>query len=158
MCCLCGWENTTRGRSVSCFVQQGKPRHRLCCTTPSGWIFPSTPGAHDRYFFLHFFISFNSMGPKTINKQRDLFLCSTTKAYRSDISFNNIVTSRLWTSVFTKIKTSDVQNYVFSFISDIHSRVCDSLKLMKGKALRKHSLHEKTTASVLLKPFISSNE
>jgi len=31
-------------------------------------------------------------------------------------------------------------------------------KLMKGKALRKHSLHEKTAASVLLKPFISSNE
>jgi len=31
-------------------------------------------------------------------------------------------------------------------------------KLMKAKALRKHSLHEKTAASVLLKPFISSNE
>ena len=29
---------------------------------------------------------------------------------------------------------------------------------MKGKALRKHSLHEKTAASVLLKLFISSNE
>ena len=28
------------------------------------------------------------------------------------------------------------------------------LKLMKGKALRKHSLHEKTAASVLLKLFI----
>jgi len=27
---------------------------------------------------------------------------------------------------------------------------------MKGKALRKHSLHEKTAASVLLKLFISS--
>ena len=32
------------------------------------------------------------------------------------------------------------------------------VKLMKGKALRKHSLHEKTAASVLLKLFISSNE
>jgi len=32
------------------------------------------------------------------------------------------------------------------------------LKLMKKKALRKHSLHEKTAASVLLKLFISSNE
>jgi len=31
-------------------------------------------------------------------------------------------------------------------------------KLMKGNALRKHSLHEKTAASVLLKLFISSNE
>jgi len=29
---------------------------------------------------------------------------------------------------------------------------------MKGKALRKHSLHEKTAASVLLKLFTSSNE
>ena len=33
-----------------------------------------------------------------------------------------------------------------------------TIKLMKGKALRKHSLHEKTAASVLLKLFISSNE
>jgi len=32
------------------------------------------------------------------------------------------------------------------------------IKLMKGKALRKHSLHEKTAASVLLKLFIRSNE
>ena len=32
------------------------------------------------------------------------------------------------------------------------------IKPMKGKALRKHSLHEKTAASVLLKLFISSNE
>jgi len=29
---------------------------------------------------------------------------------------------------------------------------------MKGKALRKHSMLEKTAASVLLKLFISSNE
>jgi len=33
-----------------------------------------------------------------------------------------------------------------------------TFKLMKGKALRKHSLHEKTAASVLLKLFISGNE
>ena len=32
------------------------------------------------------------------------------------------------------------------------------IKLMKGKALRKHSLHEKTAASVLLKLFISGIE
>ena len=32
------------------------------------------------------------------------------------------------------------------------------IKLMKGKALRKHSLREKTAASVLLKLFISGNE
>jgi len=33
-----------------------------------------------------------------------------------------------------------------------------TIKLMKGKALKKHSLHVKTAASVLLKLFISSNE
>ena len=32
------------------------------------------------------------------------------------------------------------------------------IKLMKGKAPWKHSLHEKTAASVLLKLFISGNE
>jgi len=32
--------------------------------------------------------------------------------------------------------------------------VLNLFELMKGKALRKHSLHEKTAASVLLKPFI----
>jgi len=26
--------------------------HRLCCTTPSGWIFPSTPGTHERYLYV----------------------------------------------------------------------------------------------------------
>ena len=35
---------------------------------------------------------------------------------------------------------------------------CASIKLMKGKAPRKHSLHEKTAASVLLKMFFSGNE
>jgi len=34
----------------------------------------------------------------------------------------------------------------------------DHFKLMKGKAIRKHSLHEKTAASVLLKLFVSGNE
>jgi len=33
-----------------------------------------------------------------------------------------------------------------------------SIKMRKGKALRKHSLHGKTAASVLLKLFISGNE
>jgi len=36
--------------------------------------------------------------------------------------------------------------------------VIDNMKMMKGKALRKHSLHEKTAASVLLKLFNSGNE
>ena len=39
-----------------------------------------------------------------------------------------------------------------------HGALKIDIKLMKGKALRKHSLHEKTAASVLLKLFISSNE
>ena len=38
------------------------------------------------------------------------------------------------------------------------TRITNCIKLMKGKALRKHSLHEKTAASVLLKLFISGNE
>jgi len=43
--------------------------------------------------------------------------------------------------------------------SILNVRVTKALiKLMKGKALGKHSLHEKTAASVLLKLFISSNE
>jgi len=33
-----------------------------------------------------------------------------------------------------------------------------TIKLMKEKALRKHSPHEKTAASVLLKLFIGGNE
>jgi len=39
-----------------------------------------------------------------------------------------------------------------------HEGVTYVIKLMKGKTLKKHSLHEKTAASVLLKLFISSNE
>jgi len=46
-----------------------------------------------------------------------------------------------------------------SYWSDTIEYTCREIKkLMKGKALRKHSLHEKTAASVLLKLFISSNE
>ena len=37
-------------------------------------------------------------------------------------------------------------------------RPVKDIELMKGKALRKHSLYEKTAASVLLKLFISGNE
>jgi len=38
----------------------------------------------------------------------------------------------------------------------LYKKGCMNIKLMKGKAPRKHSLHEKTAASVLLKLFISS--
>jgi len=43
-----------------------------------------------------------------------------------------------------------------TYIDDVNG--INHTKLMKGKALRKHSLHEKTAASVLLKLFISGNE
>jgi len=54
---------------------------------------------------------------------------------------------------------SEHRNYLKKF----HQQICffykiEESKLMKGKALRKHSLHEKTAASVLLKLFISSYE
>jgi len=51
--------------------------------------------------------------------------------------------------------------YRLGTVNDFHwefKPVLSYSKLMKGKALRKHSLHKKTAASVLLKLFISSNE
>ena len=45
----------------------------------------------------------------------------------------------------------------YTIVISKHNK-CSNNKLMKGKALRKHSLHEKTAASVLLKLFISGNE
>jgi len=50
-----------------------------------------------------------------------------------------------------------VANYPFNVLILI-PHIGMNNKPMKGKALWKHSLHEKTAASVLLKPFISSNE
>jgi len=47
---------------------------------------------------------------------------------------------------------------VVCFAIDLKVNVISIIKLMKGKALREHSMHEKTAASVLLKLFISSNE
>ena len=50
MCSWCGWENPSLGlRAARRWL--GKPLHRLCCTTPSGWIFPSTPGTHERFLY-----------------------------------------------------------------------------------------------------------
>ena len=51
------------------------------------------------------------MVTKLIIKQRDLFLYS--KSERSDISLRYIMMLQLWVKVFTKIKSSDVRNYVF---------------------------------------------
>jgi len=56
-----------------------------------------------------------------------------------------------------------ITSYNVCLDRDAPGWILDSLdyfycKLMKGKALRKHSLHEKTAASVLLKLFISGNK
>jgi len=57
-----------------------------------------------------------------------------------------------WVMEFQKMVRQNValKNHIW------HTR--SQIKLMKGKALRKHILHEKTAASVVLKLFISSNE
>jgi len=60
--------------------------------------------------------------------------------------------------VFTFIETYILELTHYNFVNmSLHS-IRSLIKLMKGKALRKHSLQEKTAASVLLKLFISSNE
>jgi len=51
-----------------------------------------------------------------------------------------------------------IQIKVLKFLIHNYSSSLYIIKLMKGKALRKHSLHEKTAVSVLLKLFISGNE
>jgi len=70
-----------------------------------------------------------------------------------------------WCLGISGVKLDNLDNklcYKNNLSYDVHSKYTQSLlvklKLMKGKALRKHSLHEKTAASVLLKLFISGNE
>jgi len=46
----------------------------------------------------------------------------------------------------------------FKIVFRLDEQIQRFFKLMKGKALRKQSLHEKTAASVLLNLFISGNE
>jgi len=52
--------------------------------------------------------------------------------------------------------SSNVYSRSFSFINNDNPIV--KIKMMKGKAPMKHSLHEKTAASVVLKQFISGND
>jgi len=67
------------------------------------------------------------------------------------------VTHRLWVQeVLGSIPCSGKSLSVGFFLLNTVLTFC--LKLMPGKALRKHSLYEKTAASVLLKLFISRNE
>ena len=65
-------------------------------------------------------------------------------------------------SIYSKVHYSDtvrfgIKNHILPK-SLLYAGLRINFKLVKEKALRKHSLHEKTTASVLLKLFISSNE
>ena len=62
MCSWCEWENPARGRSAAYAVTR-LAESPPCCKKPEGWIFPSTPGTHDKTLFLAYFISFNSMRP-----------------------------------------------------------------------------------------------
>ena len=82
-----------------------------------------------------------------LNKQATL-LRAWLQKHQRNVNYNNellwLLTERLGT-VILKINV-----YVVYFWKNI--------KLMKGIALRKHSLHEKTAASVLLKLLISQNE
>ena len=57
------------------------------------------------------------MVPKTINKQCDLFIYSKTSAQRYFIQQHRDVTAMR--HVVSKIKSYDVRNNVFLFISDI---------------------------------------
>jgi len=64
----------------------------------------------------------------------------------------------LWIGVYLNIETYEhlpVENTRIAIILLVRTY---NNKLMKGKSPRKHSPHEKTAASVLLKLFISSNE
>ena len=81
------------------------------------------------------------------------------------ISDPDTIIHKNWIRVLISIKNvilllySTVDNiHVFVDNDNIMYILKNAIKLMKGKALRKHSLHEKTAASVLLKLFISSNE
>ena len=51
----------------------------------------------------------------------------------------------------------EVSLYIFRRTLLLFQLKLSNNKLMKGKALRKHSLHEKTAASVLLKLFNTFN-
>jgi len=54
--------------------------------------------------------------------------------------------------------TASCKEHACPVSSNFAKRYWRKIKLMEENALRKHSLYEKTAASVLLKLFISSNE
>jgi len=71
---------------------------------------------HMIYTFLHILFHLDLCCLKPEINSATFFIA---KQERNDMTFTNIVTSRLWTIVFTKIKSSDVRNYVFPLISAI---------------------------------------
>ena len=81
------------------------------------------------------------------------------------LSFLHIHTKYLDLQACKKLAHGGVKAFDDYLCTSVNVKKCISYivnendnKLMKGKALRKHSLHEKTAASVLLKLFISGNE
>jgi len=84
--------------------------------------------------------------------ERYIFRMCTMKIVAKLINFEQIQPN----------KNKDFKHFLLHKIKTLkyeNNRFCSCLiKLMKGKALREHSLHEKTAASVLLKLFISGNE
>ena len=84
--------------------------------------------------------------------------------------FNNLLPFELLSFVHVKFKLLEhlhlnIFYYAKTFImfqngmyATLFRIVIFLIKLMKGKAIRKHSMHEQTAASVLLKLFINSNE
>jgi len=76
------------------------------------------------------------------------------KTQKLEARLNTYVKIRLYSEVSILLRSRQVRQVHKSCTF----RPVILYKLMKVKALGKHSLHEKTAASVLLKPFISSNE
>ena len=87
MCCWCGRENPSRGRSAV------------------------LPGTHNRYFFQLILIHSTPLCLKQSTNSTKYFI--TVKQERNDIPFNNIVTTRQCDDVLNKIKSSEVRSYVF---------------------------------------------
>jgi len=92
------------------------------------------------------------------------FSCSRQMPYKKTLLYNN--SYRIFKiSVPQKelLHASHTKMCINEHVGGVCVKMCIIklifvFKLMRGKSLRKHSLHEKTAASVLLKLFISGNE
>ena len=79
---------------------------------------------------------------------------ATETHFKWNISYHN----DMWYVRLLHLKRFKETMLSMWFRNDVTKYSGHDLKLMERKALRKHSLHEKTPASVLLKLFISGNE